>query len=42
MKRNDVGIDIYRMVTIERGGREDEKLKMEPPYGLTGGQVITT
>ncbi len=26
MKRNDVGIDIYKMVTIERRGREDEKL----------------
>ncbi len=25
MKRNDVGIDIYKMVTIERRGREDGK-----------------
>jgi len=29
------------MVAIEKGGREDEKLQMEPPYGLTEGQVIT-
>ncbi len=26
MKRNDVGTDIYKMVTIERRGREDGKL----------------
>ena len=41
MKSNDVGTHIYKMVTMERRGREGEKLQIEPHYGLTGGQVIT-